>query len=462
MLTKPTDNSPLHCVHEIWYWNGLIYVPPQVADEVISKHHDNPTQGHQGIDRTLEKVSRNYYIPRARKKIEQYIKKCDTCQRTKKPKHRPYGPMQPIAAPTEPWEEIAMDFIVKLPKSQDIVTGTKYDSILVVADRLTKYAYLIPWKEASGASQVARKLIQTVFCNHRIPKKIITDRAPMFMGSFWQTITSQLGIKHSPTTAYHPQANGQVERLNQTLETYLRAYVSNQQDNWVELLPIAQIALNDAASEATGISPYYANYGQHRKTGIHTLPTQSKNETAQERADKLKQLHQQLKNDIDFMNIRRKNYYDNRRQETPPLKEGDNAYLIRQNVKTKRPSDKLDFTKLGPFKVKRKLSDLNYELSLPKKMRIHPIFHISLLEPTENPENAQQPEIEPDNEFKVERILDKRVRNGKTEYLVKWEGYPDEENTWEPTNHLRKVRQILREFEQERHPSQKNHPTATR
>jgi transposase InsO family protein len=413
--------------------NGLLPIPTRLQEEVIREHHDEPTSGHQGIERTAEKISRNYYIPRLRKKVEKYIRKCDICQRTKITNQKPKGELQPIAAPTKPWEEIAMDFIVKLPKSEG------YDSILVIADRLTKYAYFLPWKEATSAEDLAKEVIKTVICHHGIPKKIITDRAKIFMSKFWQTFTRKMGTQHAASTAYHPQTNGQVERINRTLEQYLRCYLNYEQNNWAEYLPIAQIAINDAVTDTTGITPFYANYGYHPNIRNAELPVKEINDSAEKRVQKISQLHQQIRNDIDFMARRRAQYYNQRRQETPTLKEGDRAYLLRKNLRTTRPSDKLDFVKIGPFKIKKKLSDLNYELALPKEMKIHPVFHTSLLEPTNNEATKKQTGIElEEGEYEVEKILDKRVRRGKTEYLIKWKGYNENENSWEPISHLRK------------------------
>ena len=146
-----------------------------------------------------------------------------------------------------------------------------------------------------------------------------------------------------------------------------------------------------------------------------------------------------------------KEYADKKRVEGPTLKEGDKVYLRRKNLKTTRPSEKLDYTKLGPFRILKKKSDVNYDLDLPKKMRIHPTFHISLLEPAsdDTPVQTNPPAIDPSSqteEFDVERIIAKRTRKKKTEYLVKWLGYDKSENTWEPTANLN-CPDLLKAFE---------------
>ena len=156
------------------------------------------------------------------------------------------------------------------------------------------------------------------------------------------------------------------------------------------------------------------------------------------KVEDLKKLQEQLRTELTFIQDRMKKHYNKTRLSGPTLKEGDMVYLIRKNLKTKRPSDKLDHKKLGPFKITEKISTSNYRLSLPKTMRIHPVFHVSLLEPA--PKGVQfegTVEIDPEEEeYEVENILDLEERDGEVKYLVKWKGYPPEENTWEPIAHL--------------------------
>ena len=131
-------------------------------------------------------------------------------------------------------------------------------------------------------------------------------------------------------------------------------------------------------------------------------------------------------------------YYANQKRVSgPTLKEGDKVYLLRRNIKTKRASNKLDVTKLGPFEIKRKRGTVSYELQLPKRMRMHPVFHISLLEPAHPSATlqTQPPEIDADfqtPQYAVERILDERLNGRQKQYLVRWEGYDHTEDTWEP------------------------------
>ena len=186
-------------------------------------------------------------------------------------------------------------------------------------------------------------------------------------------------------------------------------------------------------STATGETPNFTVFGNERGTEeMEEFSHQQKMTT----------IHNKVQNELEWTKAIQKKYYDREREEAPSLKEGDRVYLKRRstgkttfNLKTKRTSTKLDYLKLGSFVIKRKLDYDNYELNLPTRMKIHPVFHISLLTKTDIPETAENEPIN-DEEYEVERVIKKRVRPGKVEYLVKWLGYENCDNTWEPVTNL--------------------------
>ena len=422
-------------------FKGLVYIPSGIRREFVREQHSLPAHGHQGIARTFDRLARDYYFPGMRKQVETVVSECDLCSKSKTSRHAPYGLLQPPPVPQKAWKSIAFDFIVKLPASKEPMTKVAYDSIWVVTDRLTKYGYFVPYKESSDATDLAYIFLKIVVSQHGLPDEIISDRDKLFTSKFWKSLMAQLGANHKLSTAFHPQTDGQTERLNQTLEQYLRCYVNNQQDNWVELLPMAQFAYNSARSESTGTSPFFANHGYEPEAYRQPRKDEIKAQQALLLVDKLQGLHRQLATDIEFNSQKSAAYANKKRSMGPPLERGDKVYLLRKHIKTKRPSTKLDFKKLGPFEILEKIGPVNYKLRLPANSRLHPIFHVSLLEPAkgETPV-AMKTELQPENDpdvYEVEEILDTRTTTrGQQEYLIKWKGYSHTENSWEPTGNL--------------------------
>ena len=211
---------------------------------------------------------------------------------------------------------------------------------------------------------------------------------------------------------------------------------------------MAQFAYNSVKSESTQILPFFANYG-FKPHAHHTIvPDKEKAQKGIVDAEKIKGLQQQLTLDLEFLQDKIKKYANERRADAPELKEGDKVYLLQQNIKTKRPLEKLDHTKLGPFKIQEQILSINYKLSLPQGIRIHPVFHISLLEPAlANAKLSKNKEVEPNQgKYKVEKILDSRKTGQRIEYLTKWKGYDDSKNTWEPTKHLKNCQKLVKQF----------------
>jgi hypothetical protein len=437
-LQKPQTPFTIH--DGILRFSGRVYVPAHLRKEFVAYEHGLPAHGHQGVRKTLERLSRSYYFPGMRKTVNEVVIGCDTCIRNKAARHAPYGHMKQPNTPSRPWESIAMDFVTKLPASHDLWTKLEYDSILVITDRLTKYAYMLPYKESSTAEDLARVILREILANHGMPSEIISDRDKLFTSKFWSTLMALLGTKRKLSTAFHPQTDGQTERINQTMEAYLRCYVNYKQNNWVELLPLAQFAYNSSESEGNGVTPFFANYGYTPEAYHPPMKDEWHAQGAMIKAEELTKLHEELKTDIQFIAQRSAMYYNNKHRMEPELQEGEKVYLLRKNVQTKRPSNKLDHKKLGPFEIKTKLGPVTYKLKLPKTMEIHPVFHISLLEkapPGAPPAPITEVQhLDPQKEYEVETILDCQKIRGKNKYLIKWKGYPPSENTWEPESNL--------------------------
>jgi transposase InsO family protein len=212
----------------LWYRDRL-YVPDHepLRLHLWQRHHEIPVAGHPGRSKTLELLQRQYYWTTMRKDTEQFVRNCHVCQRSRSSRHAPFGILRPLPIPDRPWQDISMDFVTGLPESGK----EKYDAIWVVVDRLTKDRHFVPCHTTVDAESLANLYIQHIFRHHGLPRTIVSDRGPQFAADFWGHLCSRLGIDRRLSTAFHPQTDGQTERINAVMEQYLRAFASYLQDD---------------------------------------------------------------------------------------------------------------------------------------------------------------------------------------------------------------------------------------
>ena len=271
---KHSHSVPLgECIMEngLLYLYGLLYVPHNetMYREILHAHHGHPAARHPGRAATYELVSRNYWWPGMRKTIPRYLANCDTCARIKPVHHAPYGLLKPMQVPVTRWSSVSMDFITGLPKSGP----QQHDAILVIVDRLTKMAHYIPTHESVTSEGTARLYFDNIFRLHGLPDSLISDRSTHFTSGFSRALCKIVGITQNLSTSFHAQTDGQTERVNAILEQYLWGYINYQQDNWTEILTMAEFAYNNTVSATTGITSFFAFYGQHPRWIIKQNPT---------------------------------------------------------------------------------------------------------------------------------------------------------------------------------------------
>ena len=239
-----------------------VFVPKwgNLRREILKEFHDSLWAGHPGMNRTLALVQQNYYWPQLKDDVEAYVRTCLICQQDKVEQQPPAGLLEPLPVAERPWESVSMDFIVALPKSEG------FGSIMVVVDRFSKYATFIPAPADCKVDEAARLFFKNVVKLWGVPRSIISDRDPRFTGKFWRELFKLLGTELNFSTSFHPQSDGQTERINALLELYLRHYVSAHQRDWAKLLDVAQFSYNLQRSESTGKSPFEIVMGQQPLT----------------------------------------------------------------------------------------------------------------------------------------------------------------------------------------------------
>ncbi|RVW32429.1 Transposon Tf2-8 polyprotein [Vitis vinifera] len=240
------------------FFKGRVVIPSHAAlrTKLLHEMHDTKIGGHSGVLRTFKKLAQQFYWPKMYQAVQEYIKKCETCQKVKSETMPPAGLLQPLPIPCQVWDDITLDFIEGLPTSHG------KDTILVVVDRLSKSAHFLALTHPFTAKIVAERFVEGVIKLHGLPKSIISDRDPIFISKFWQEFFQMSGTKLQLSSAYHPQTDGQTEVVNRCVEQYLRSMVHQWPRKWSNYLPWAELWYNTTYHASTGMTPFQALYGR--------------------------------------------------------------------------------------------------------------------------------------------------------------------------------------------------------
>lgn len=456
-------------IHGHLYYRDRRYVPnfAPIRKRLLLLHHDILASGHKGRERTYEALSRSYWWPRMVEDVAKYVRNCHLCSMTKSSREKYQGVLKPLPVPEHRNKHLTMDFIVDLPASE--YRGEVVRNILVVVDRLSKRKRFIPCASMT-AEHVADLFYDNVWRYDGTPYTVVSDRGTNFTSAFFRRLCQRMGIEPRFSTAYHPPTDGQTEIVNQWLEQYLRAYVDYLQSDWAKYIPSAEFCANDLKSATTGITPFFAEKGYHPTIGIEDPlphPTDlspyqlSEEEHADRYAEKLRLVTQHCQESMLWAQAWQELYANQNRNPAPIYRPGSQVWLNAKNVQTTRPSDKLDYRNLGPFKVTRRIGDHAYELDLPPQLQaLHPVFNTALLRPTaDDPFEGQvNPPQEPviaddgETEWPAENILDSSMRHRlrtprnashELHYKILW---TDGSQTWEPWDYVTNMIESLDTF----------------
>ena len=235
----------------------------ELRKELIQHAHNPTYSGHTGRARTLEHLKRDFHWTGMSRDVELFVRTCDKCQRNKSGTQKPGGPLQPTETPNKFWECVTMDLITQLPP-----TATGYDAIAVFVDKLSKMTHIRPCKTNIDAPEFADLMLDAVFKHHGLPRSIISDRDARFTGKFLTTLADRLEFRQRLSTAFHPQTDGQTERMNRVVEDMVRHYVGPYHDDWDTKLGLVEFAINNAWQASIGDTPFHAIYGEHPFTPL--------------------------------------------------------------------------------------------------------------------------------------------------------------------------------------------------
>ena len=322
--------------------------------------------------------------------------------------------------------------------------------ILTITDTFSKASIFIPCNETLNTEQMAKLYATYVLPHYGLPHRIISDRDPQFTSTFSRELCHTLGISQNISTAYHPQTDGQLEHTNQRLEQYLRIFIDYHQQNWASLLPLAQYTLNAWPNATTKKAPFELILGHIPK--VHQSARPFKLPSIEVRLQQLKQACEEAKEAL------RKAADMTLPTHFEPYQKGDKVWLEGRNLHTTHPSSKLAPRRYGPFPITHVVSCTSYQLKLPPQWELHDVFHTTLLTPYKetalNGQSYQEPApdlINGQPEWEVESILRVRRRRNQLQFLVRWKGFSEAHDSWEPAKDVH-ADELVEEF-YKRHPS---------
>ena len=425
-----------------------------LRQRLIAEHHDAPIAGHLGRDKTYEVLSRRFYWPGMGTAVTAYVRSCDMCQRTKTRNHPVLGLAQPLPVPVAPWELVGMDFITQLPESRHGNT-----QIVMFTDHLTKMCHFVAATTPLTAEEVAGIYMRHVFRLHGYPAGIVSDRDRRFVSDFWKSLQQQLGTKLRMSTAYHPQTDGQTERMNRTLEEMIRAHVDVDHQNWDELLCAAEFAYNNSLHGSSKFTPFYLNSGRHPHTPAvwlsnAPLPPASQSPDADAFVRKLKESLESAREHLKrAKEVQAAQANKSRKEHTFAV--GDKVLLETKFVGAARhgPARKLRHLYFGkPLVVVEVVSPTAVRLTgFPAGWKGHPVINVSRLRPYVQGEDqfpnrpivdAPPAELEMDSaEPMFSQVLNFVARGRDNDVprtrivLVRWRD--DRQDSWHPELELR-------------------------
>ena len=457
----------------LWFKDLMLAVPDitDLRKRCIAIMHNTAYCGHLGGNRTYQAVKQLFWWPGQKQDALQYVKDCGICQRNKHSNTRPHGLLQPLQVPAFRWESVSMDFITQLPQ-----TKHGYDAIMVFVDRLSKMVHFAATTTDVNAEETAKIFRHEVFRLHGMSRQVVSDRDTRFTSHFWRETMALLGVNQALSTAFHPQTDGQTERTNRILEDMLRYYVNPMLNDWDEYLDAVEFAVNNAWQESIKTTPLLLNYGQRPLTptdiALQTkVPSASKfakqwqdtvsqtktmlngaeqrciaEEKRQFESDKA---NEQARQNIQHAQKKQKVQADKRRAHEPLFEIGTMVLLSTKNLRLKNPSSrKLLPLWVGPFEVIERVGKVAYKLRLTSGMRMHNVFHVSLLKEFKSDGKVIPPPIPEliagELEYEVEQILSYEPKRKR--YSIKWLGYGHENNTWEPEKNLQHSAALVQEY----------------
>ncbi|CAM4327748.1 unnamed protein product, partial [Lepidochelys olivacea] len=354
-------------------------VPQKYRRRLLYLAHDIPLAGHQGIQRTRQRLLQNFYWPRVFTTVRQYCRSCDPCQRVGKARDKGKAALRPLPIIEEPFQKVAMDIVG--PLSRTTRSGKKY--ILVVVDFATRYPEAVPL--ASIEADTVADALLTIFSRVGFPKEVLTDQGSNFMSALLRCLWEKCGVRHNWASAYHPQSNGLVERFNGTLKMMLKTFMDQHPQDWDKYLPHLLFAYREVPQESTGFSPFELLYGRRVRGPLDLMRDEWEGKATPDGEsvveyvlifrERLAELMGLARENLARAQRKQKVWYDHTARAR--------AYATGDQVMVLIPvrKNKLQAAWEGPFKVVKQLNEVNYVVELSNRAHHRRVYHVNMMKP---------------------------------------------------------------------------------
>jgi hypothetical protein len=412
-------------------WVGVV---PELRLKIMTAFHSSAVGGHSGAPVTYRRLKQLFAWTGMKSVVQDFVKACIVCQQAKPDRTKNPGMLQPLPVTQGAWQLISLDFVEGLPQSGQA------NCIMVVVDKFTKFAHFLPLKHPYTAHSVARLFLDNVYRLHGLPLSIVSDRDSVFTSTFWQALFNMADVQLRMSSAYHPQSDGQIERVNQCMETFLRSFISACPKKWLSWLPLAEFWYNTSCHSSIGRSPFEALYGYSpRIFGMSVDQSSSVGDLdnwLQDRQVMSGLIRQHLGRAAERM----KSQAGKNRTERE-FNIGDLVFLklqpCIQSSLAPKANQKLAYKYFGAFPVVQRVGKVAYKLELLDSSRIHPVFHVSQLKKAVGAEitvSSALPSLDTTHQV-PEKILQRRLLNRGDrivlQVLIKWSDSPESMATWE-------------------------------
>nr|ABA98724.1 retrotransposon protein, putative, unclassified [Oryza sativa Japonica Group] len=430
------QNGIIYHKGRIWLGNNV-----ELQTKVLTALHNAAIGGHSGTQATFSRVNKLFAWPGLRKAVRQFVSACSICKQAKAERVRYPGFLQPLPVPEHAWQTVSLDFIEGLPSSSG------FDCILVVVDKFSKYAHFVALAHPFTAFDVALAYLNNVYKMHGLPQHLISDRDRIFTSALWKELFQLADTQLQMSSAYHPQTDGQTERVNQCLETFLRCFVHACPKRWYRWLALAEFWYNTAFHSALDKSPFEVLYGHSpRHFGVFDrfeCAVPDLQDWLKEREVITSLPRQHLLRAQQSMKLQA----DKKRSDRE-FAVGDWVFLKAQPhaqfSMTGRSNHKLAFRYFGPFQILARIGSVAYRLQLPTTCAIHPVVHVSQLRQASSPapDSSIQdlPALTEDEALPVQILARRAVKKGAgavEQLKIRWSGQTSAEATWEDGAALR-------------------------